>query len=243
MIRRLAFLAAIVIPAACSGASPSRPLSIAMAPEVFRSAQRFQQVYVVGPGDQLDVSVANVPEVSRTSTVRPDGFISLPKVGDVHVAGLSVPEAREVIRARFAERLVDPDVSLNVANPRDATAFVLGEVGRPNAVPIRQAQTVAEAIALVGGPTRAARVNRVALVRLDGQGHMVATMLDDAGLGSTGAYMRMQATPLQAGDIIIVPESGRSKFARFIQDFVSTPLSGFNALLGPYVQLRLLQQL
>jgi polysaccharide export outer membrane protein len=218
-------------------------VSINVEPEVFRSAQRFQQVYVIGPGDQLEVGVSNVPEMSRTSTVRPDGAISLPKVGDVHVGGLSVPEAREAIRKRFAERLVDPDVMLNVANPRDATVFVMGEVGRPNAVPIRQAQTVAQAIALVGGPTRSARIDRVALVRLDNEGHMVATMLDNGGLGSTGAYLKMQATPVQAGDIILVPESGRSKFARFIQDFVSTPLGGFNALLGPYVQLRLLQQL
>ena len=53
----------------------------------------------------------------------------------------------------------------------------------------------------------------------------------------------MQSTPIRGGDVIIVPESGRSKFARFVQDFISTPLSGFNALLGPYVQLKLLEEL
>ena len=236
----LAFLCAA---AAGCAAAPSGPVSLPVAPEVYSSQLRYQQVYVVAPGDQLEITVANVPEVSKTLIVRPDGFVSLPKVGELHVSGLSVPEAREAIRARFAERLVEPDVSLNIANPRDETAFVLGEVGRPNAVPLRQAHTVAEAVALVGGPTRAASLKGVALVRLDGSGHIVATMLDNGGGGSTGAWLRMQSTPIRGGDVIIVPESGRSKFARFVQDFISTPLSGFNALLGPYVQLKLLEEL
>lgn len=242
MSRHLVLLLLCLLAAACAS-GPSGPMSMAMEPEVFRSEQRYRQVYVVAPGDQLEISVANVPEFSRTSTVRPDGFVTLPKVGDVQVNGLSVPEAVEAIRKRIAERLVDPDVSVNIVNPREQTAFVLGEVGRPNAVPIRQAHTVARALALVGGTTRTASLSRVALIRLDDQGHMVATILDNGGLGTTGAYLRLESTPIRGGDIIIVPESNRSKFARFIQDFISTPLGGFNAILNPYVQLQLLKEL
>lgn len=227
---------------ACS-AGPRVSASLPVEATEFQSAQRYQQIYVVAPGDQLEVTVANVPDVSKTLTVRPDGFISLPKVGDVMVSGLSVPEARAVIARRFAQRLTDPDVSIAIANPRPETAFVMGEVGRPSAVAVREARTVAQALALAGGATRAASINGVALIRLDDSGRLIATMLDNGGMGTTGSYLRMQATPLRNGDIILVPESGRSKFARFIQDFISTPLGGLNQLMSPYVQFRLLQEI
>jgi polysaccharide export outer membrane protein len=232
---------AVALAACSAGPRPNAVLPVEAAE--FRSAQRYQQVYVVAPGDQLEVTVANVPDVSKTLTVRPDGYVSLPKVGDVLVSGMSVPEARVVIAQRFAQRLTEPDVSIAIANPRSETAFVMGEVGRPSAVPVREARTVAQALALAGGPTRAASITGVALIRLDDSGRLVATMLDNGGMGSTGSYLRMQATPLRNGDIVLVPESGRSKFARFIQDFVSTPLGGLNQLMSPYVQLRLLQEI
>jgi polysaccharide export outer membrane protein len=231
----------LILGGCSAGQRPQTGLSLPAAE--LRSAQRYQQVYVVAPGDQLEITVANVPDVSRTLTVRPDGYISLPKVGDVLVSGLSVPEARAVIAQRFAQRLTDPDVSIAIANPRPETAFVMGEVGRPSAVPVREARTVAQALALAGGPTRAASINGVALIRLDDSGRLVATLLDNGGMGATGSYLRMQATPLRNGDIILVPESGRSKFARFVQDFISTPLGGLNQIMAPYVQFKLLQEI
>jgi polysaccharide export outer membrane protein len=241
--RTIIFTAVLAVALAACSAGPRPNAILPVEAAEFRSAQRYQQVYVVAPGDQLEVTVANVPDVSKTLTVRPDGYVSLPKVGDVLVSGMSVPEARVVIAQRFAQRLTEPDVSIAIANPRPETAFVMGEVGRPSAVPVREARTVAQALALAGGPTRAASITGVALIRLDDSGRLVATMLDNGGMGSTGSYLRMQATPLRNGDIVLVPESGRSKFARFIQDFVSTPLGGLNQLMSPYVQLRLLQEI
>ena len=55
--------------------------------------------------------------------------------------------------------------------------------------------------------------------------------------------LALRGIPMQAGDIIVVQESNRSQFARFLQDFVTTPLSSANAIISPYVQLELLQEI
>ena len=48
---------------------------------------------------------------------------------------------------------------------------------------------------------------------------------------------------LQPGDLIIVPESGRSEFVRAVNDFVTTPVGALNQLLTPYYQFKLLSLL
>ncbi len=40
--------------------------------------------------------------------------------------------------------------------------------------------------------------------------------------------------------MVVVPESGRSQFTRFVQDFINTPLGGANQILAPYFQFRIL---
>ncbi|WP_447413108.1 hypothetical protein, partial [Clostridium perfringens] len=61
--------------------------------------------------------------------------------------------------------------------------------------------------------------------------------------GRAGLLLALQNVVLQPGDIIVVQESGRSQFTRFVQDFISTPLNGFNQLLTPYIQFRLLKEI
>jgi polysaccharide export outer membrane protein len=187
--------------------------------------------------------VFHVPEYTRTVTIRADGYISLPVLGDVQLAGLSVPEADRMLAQRLSARLVDPEVTVNVLNPRPAAVFVLGEVQRPGPVPLRDAPTAALALANNGGILHSAAFDSVAVIHLDTDGTLVGTLINRPQGGETAFYMALSNMKLANGDLVVVPESARSQSVRFIQDFVTTPLSGVNSVLTPYIELRLLTNL
>ncbi|MCH7938172.1 MAG: hypothetical protein IID13_00335 [Candidatus Marinimicrobia bacterium] len=140
---------------------------------------------------------------------------------------------------QLSGRLVNPEVTIAVINPREPMVYVFGEVGVATAIPFRQARTVAQAIAMASGINVKANRSHIAIIRLDEEGHLRAYVAQDLS-GQPGFYMALQNMYLQPDDLIIVPESVRSQFVRFVQDFVNTPLSGINQVLGPYFQFRLI---
>lgn len=89
-------------------------------------------VYVVGPGDVLEVMVLDQADVSRTTTVQPDGRFTMPLLGDVDVAGKSVAEIQALITEKLArDFLVNPRVEVRVREYASQFALVLGEVVSP----------------------------------------------------------------------------------------------------------------
>jgi len=242
---RLRLFAALLLPLALAGCmrASASPGQITLPQEVYSSLARYQRVYVLGPGDQLEVAVDNVPEWNRSGLIRPDGMFTMPRLGDIALGGLSVPEAKARIAGLLSQRLRDPQITLSVQNPRDDVVLVAGDVGRAGPVPVRQAQTVAAALLAAGGPLRTGSVTHVALIRLDDEGHLVARVLRPVSGGQAGALMSLAAVPVHGGDIVFVPENGRSQLTRFIQDIINTPLVGVNQLFTPYIQFRLLQKI
>lgn len=233
-----ALLASGMLLLASCAADPVPPMHID--PEVVRSTLHYAREYILQAGDQLEISVFHVPEYNKTVTVRADGFVSLPIIGDFKMAGLTVPGADKELARRLNERLVDPDVTVNVMNPRPASVFVLGDVQRPGPVALRDAPTAALAIAAVGGVARTASLDSVAVIHLEADGTLSASMIQRPQSGTTAFYMALTSMPLENGDVVVVPESTRSEAMRFIQDFITTPLSGVNQFLTPYYELRLL---
>lgn len=227
--------------AASCAAEPSPPF--ALKPEIVRSMQRYSKQYVLSPGDQLEVSIYRVPDLSRTVTIRADGYISLPVLKEVKAGGLTVAELDADLARRYSARLVNPDVTVTVANPRAADVYVVGEVGKPGPLQVRDAPTVAVAIADSGGATHTAALDKVAVIRLGDDGYLTGYVMQDKDSGESAFYMAMSNMLLQPGDLVVVPESGRSQFVRFIQDYINTPATGVNQILNPYFQFRILNEL
>lgn len=238
--RRLARRGFLVIALAAAGCETAPPFHKEVSKEVVRSLHRYTREYVLQPGDQIEVSVFQVADLTRTVTIRSDGYVSLPIVKDLKASGRTVPALEEELRRRFAERLVNPDVTVNVANPRDAKVYVLGDVARPGPVPFRTVATAAQAIAECGGVARTGSQKKVALIRLADDGYLTGQVINGEGTGDTAYFLALQQMILQPGDLIIVPESGRSEFVRAITDFVTTPLGAINQVLSPYYEFRLL---
>lgn len=239
-MRRLA-LAALFLLSGCAG-SLKETAAISAAPEVMTSYNRYRQVYVLAPGDTVEVLVDQMPEVSRTVTIRSDGMASLPKAGDVKLAGLAPQEAAALVRQALLRRIINPEVTINVTNPREEKVFVAGEIGRPGAVLLRDAPTAAQALIQAGDVGHSGKLSNVALIRLEPSGYLTAHLLRSEARGKAGLLLTLQNVPLQAGDILVVQETTSSQFARVVQEYINAPLSGFNQLLTPYAQWRLLRE-
>ena len=135
-----------------------RPIStysqipLSPAPEDFDKAQ-------IVPGSLLSMDVFDVPELSGvTLRVDPGGNVSVPTLGVVHVAGLSVPEVQEAIAKglKAGEILVAPNVRVNVVQYAAGYITVLGEVQNPGRYQVIAKRSLGDALGFAGGETLAA---------------------------------------------------------------------------------------
>ena len=84
---------------------------------------------VIDRGDALSILVLRHPELSVQETVvTDDGNIYLPVVGELHVAGMTVPRATEEVTRRLRERLVHPEVTISFIRVKPDNVYVLGTV-------------------------------------------------------------------------------------------------------------------
>ncbi len=115
--------------------------------------------YKLGPGDQLRITVFNEADLTGQYVVGSQGSIAYPLVGEVHAAGLTIPEFSEALTTALHQYIRAPDVSVEVANYRPF--FILGEVQRPGTYPYSASLTVLNAVATAGGFTYRANQSRV----------------------------------------------------------------------------------
>jgi protein involved in polysaccharide export with SLBB domain len=223
--------------------SPYSPVAVEANPQVVESLQRFTRDYTLQAGDQVEVYVYRHPDFSKTVTIRPDGYLTLPVLDDIKAAGLTPMELDRLVTKALSVRLKEPEVSVFVENVVEPMVYVHGEVQVASAIPIRKAKTVAQALAQVGGIKREAKVEQLAVIRLHKDGHLRAITLELANHSQSSYFLAMQNIRLLPEDIIFVPESHRSQFVRAIQDFINTPLTGVNQVLAPYFQFRLIEEL
>lgn len=121
--------------------------------------------YELGFGDVLDIKFFRNTEFNETVTVRPDGRISLARVDELYVAGMTPAELDSVITATYAKIIRQPDVTVIVRDFGGYQVYVLGEVNRPGGVPIQRKMTVLQALAAAGGPKISAKMGSVMILR------------------------------------------------------------------------------
>jgi polysaccharide biosynthesis/export protein len=120
--------------------------------------------YRVAPGDTIEFATAATPDLKTRATIRLDGAVALPLVGDFKVAGLTLPQLRTKLQDQLASKvyrrrntdgreipvMVGPDeVIVTIAEYRPI--YVNGDVSKPGEQPFRPGMTVRQAIALAGG--------------------------------------------------------------------------------------------
>ena len=124
--------------------------------------------YVVGPGDVLEVSVLDQADVSRSTTVQPDGRFTMPLLGDVEVAGKTVSAIQRLITERLAKDfLINPQVEVRVREYASQFALVLGEVTNPGRRALRGGTRLIDLLIESGG-FRPGASGEVLVQRTDG---------------------------------------------------------------------------
>ena len=162
--------------------------------------------YVLQPLDMLRIMVFQEPDLERQVRISQENTVNLPLIGSVDLAGKSVRQAEELIRARYdAEFLKNPQITITVLEYTPRTVQVLGAVNSPGAIAVtpEQQMTIMEALAKAGGQSRLADIRKVRLTRQmkDGKSEIFTINLDDLMKGSS-----TEKWPLTKGDVIFVPE-------------------------------------
>jgi polysaccharide biosynthesis/export protein len=107
--------------------------------------------YLLGPEDVIFIRVWRQPDFTGPVTVRPDGKITLPLVGDLQAAGLTPEKLGVSIKEALTQFINSPDVQVSVTDVRSKKYFIDGEVKRTGPYPLVTATTVLEALSNCGG--------------------------------------------------------------------------------------------
>lgn len=162
--------------------------------------------YVLSSADTLEMTIYREPDLSTRSKIASDGSVQLPLVGEVKVSGLTIREAREVIRRRYdADYLVNPQVYLNLVDFAERKFTILGQVARPGSYPFPGGRPLGllEAVGIAGGFTRSADKGKVIVRRTAEGGAEGSIKVNAKKLSSSGS----ESFTIQPGDVISVGES------------------------------------
>jgi len=160
--------------------------------------------YKIGAGDVLRINVWKHEELSQQAvTVRPDGGLSLPLIGEVQANGRTVDEIAQDIGARLDKYYQDkPPVTVQLAEVRSYKVYVVGEVNRGGEFTPNHQVNVLHGLALAGGFTRFANPDRIVIVRKDARGER-RIPFNFSAVVEKGDLQQNLA--LQTGDTVIVP--------------------------------------
>lgn len=163
--------------------------------------------YLIGAGDSVNILVWRNPDVSLTVTVRPDGKITTPLVEDLLANGKTATELARDIEKVLGKYIQQPVVTVIVTSfvgPYSEQIRVIGEAGKPQALPYRQGMSLMDLLIAVGGITDFAAGNKANIIRMkDGKPQKIRVRLND--LLKDGDMAANVA--LHPGDVLIIPES------------------------------------
>ncbi len=121
--------------------------------------------FILGPADVIHVNVWKNTELSQTVTVGPDGFVSLPLLSDIHVAGMTPNDLAQTLSAKLSNYIMNPQVTVSVVDIRSRQVYVLGQVGKPGGYPLVGPINVLQLIAQAGGLSTYANRKGITILR------------------------------------------------------------------------------
>ena len=154
--------------------------------------------YQIGAEDVLYVHVWREPDFTLAVTVRPDGKITLPLIGDVQASGDSPVQLTASLKKLLGNYLNNPDVNVSVMEVRSKKFYIDGEMNRPGSFPLVTPTSMLEALSRGAGFHEFANTKRIRLLR----GSQV--LYFNYNQVTKGKHLE-QNVAIENGDHIIVP--------------------------------------
>ncbi len=166
--------------------------------------------YRLGPGDRIALILTGDVQAAYSLDVSRDGFIVIPRVGQLYVANLTMAQLDDLLYARLARSYSGvrrgaggtTQFEATVSKLRNIQIFVAGEVARPGAYQVSAAGTVLSALYAAGGPTANGNFRGVQVRR----GGSLVDSVDLYGYLLNG--INRTDVPLRSGDVVFVPVHG-----------------------------------
>ncbi len=168
------------------------------------SFNAFSGDYVIGDGDSLNVSVWGSPELSIETTVRPDGKISIPALGEVRASGLTPLELKELLEREMKKLVKTPIVTVIVTNMTNYRIFLIG-TGVSGLITLTRETTLLELLAQIG-PFHDADLDNAYLLR---DHNKIKT--DFSSLFEKGDYS--QDITLKPNDTLFIPDNFKKRIS------------------------------
>jgi polysaccharide export outer membrane protein len=171
--------------------------------------------YRLAPGDSVDVTVWEMPDLSRALFVRPDGYISFPLIREVKAAGKTPSQLQKTLEEHLSEELIEPKVNVVVTSVGSKAYYVFGAVANPGVFQFFRQTTLLQSIVAAGGfhsvlragqPVPHGDMARVRIIRTTDAGREIVTKnLKDLNKQE----MLGEDIPIQPDDIIYVPQEAQ----------------------------------
>lgn len=107
--------------------------------------------YIVGPGDEISIQLFGKENEQHLLTVGRDGFINMPKLGPISVAGKAFSQVREDLTLRIKKQIIGADVAVAMGELRLIQIYILGDANNPGAYNLSSLATVSQALIAAGG--------------------------------------------------------------------------------------------
>ena len=186
--------------------------------DIVNSYNNFFSTYRLGPEDVISVSVFGQDRYSRSGIViPPSGRISLALVpGGIFVNGKTVEEVADLIKKRYDEYIIDPQVDVALDKASSYRYSVIGDVAQPGIRLMSRRLTVAEALGEAGGVLQTGDRSKVVVLRKQANGILSPIAVNVSAIYKGKAP---DATYLEPGDQVIVPGNKLKSFQK-IMNFI-----------------------
>jgi polysaccharide export outer membrane protein len=123
--------------------------------------------YVIGPGDEMAISIFGISQASFSFEVNIDGYISPPNMGRIYLKGITMGDAKRLLRSRFAQYYAfgPGEFNASLSYSRVINVNIVGEVFQPGGVSIPATNTLFNALVAIGGPSNIGSVRKIRLMR------------------------------------------------------------------------------
>src|SRR5215203_2975461 len=175
----------------------------------------FFSTYRLGPEDVISVEVFNQERYSRKGIiVPPSGRVSLALIpGGVFVNGKTVDEVAEIVKKRYDEYIIDPQVTVSLDKASSYRYSVVGDVGQPGVRLMSHRMTVTEALAEAGGVLSTGDRSKVYVLRRQTSGFVAPILVNVSAIYKGKAADNVYLVP---GDQIVVPGNKMKKVKEWL---------------------------